>query len=85
MMQRNVYVKNETSGAEYSSTHSSVTFKAAMQLCLFDTNRTGGHSLASYGRIYSCKIYKNSRVISELIPCQLKGTGSKGLYDKITG
>ena len=85
MMQRNVYVKNETSGAEYSSTHSSVTFRAAMQLCLFDINRTGGHSLASYGRIYSCKIYKNSRVISELIPCQLKGTGSKGLYDKITG
>lgn len=85
MMQRNVYVKNETNGAEYSATHSAVTFKAPLRLCLFNINRTTGNSLAQYGRIYSCKIYRNSRVISDLIPCSRKGDGLKGLYDKMTG
>lgn len=85
MMQRSVYVKNETNGAEYSATHSSVTFKAPLRLCLFNINRTSGNSLAQYGRIYSCKIYRNSRVISELVPCSRKGDGWKGFYDKYTG
>lgn len=48
-------------------------------------NTTGDERLYSNARIYSCKLYDNSILVRDFVPCYRKSNGEIGLYDTVNG
>lgn len=77
-MNKNAYTYNGVSG-----TLSEQTFSCDYTMYLFHINAAGRVSTASFnGRIYSVKMYDNSVLVRDLIPCT-NPDGISGLWDSV--
>lgn len=77
--------KNIVTINELSYTLTQSTFNISdTALTLFSTNRWAAQGNNSSYKFYSCKIYDNSILVRDFIPCYRKSDGEIGLYDLIT-
>jgi hypothetical protein len=58
-------------------------FDNRQNLYLFANNLAGNVSNFSQAKLYSCKIYNNSILVRDFIPCYRKADNKPGLYDVI--
>lgn len=82
--QRLTYTKNKNvcNVDGYTVTANYASFTGSYDLYLFALNNAGSLSSAGVGRCYSCKIYKDSSLIRDYIPCKNESDVS-GLYDLV--
>lgn len=59
----------------------SITYNTNLSLYLFGMHRTSGSMTFSKGKIYNCKLYSNTQLIRNFIPCYRKSDNEIGLYD----
>lgn len=75
--------KNVTTIDGTTVTQTSATFHASYPLCLFAVN--GGGTIDSrkvHAKLYSCRVYDNSTLIRDLIPCS-NASAEIGLWDDV--
>ena len=76
------------SGAKVGGTRKSLpaaTFSAGCSATLFAVNIGGTpDSRKAVGRLYSCKIYDNGKLIRDFVPC-ISNSGVVGVYDFVGG
>ena len=63
--------------------HASAGSSTSISICLLACGGSSGVSgIADAARIYSCKIYSNSALIRQFVPCK-NSSGEVGLYDEV--
>lgn len=63
--------------------HASAGSSTSISICLLACGGSSGVSnIADAARIYSCKIYSNSVLIRQFVPCK-NSSGEVGLYDEV--
>lgn len=81
----NIHILKNNGGAFYFDdvnviTFPSGTFTGAYNAIMFGAN-SKGTILASQSRVYYCKIYNNSTLIRDFVPCYRKTDSVAGMYD----
>ncbi len=64
-------------------TYTAVTFTDSQNMWLFGRNGNGTISDAGTTRIYYCKIWNNTTLVRDYIPCRRRSDGVLGLFDKV--
>lgn len=76
------YLKNVTTGQEYTGEQTATLSGATANVCLFALQ---GSNIHTGMRVYSLKIYKNGDLFMDLIPAKRKTDNVLGMLDKVSG